>query len=337
MTPTTRGSTVTRRRVLTASAALVAASLPVNAAFAQAAADAYPSRPIRFVVPYTPGSVGDLFIRPVAQQLADKLGQPVIIDNRPGASQAIGAEYVARAAPDGYTVFMGTQSGLVLNAAARKKLPFDPVKDFAPVTMLFVTPMYLFVSSALPIYSMQDLLTQARAKPGKLTFASIGPGTSSHLAGELLKSLANIDMLHVPYKGGPEATNALVSNQVDIMFNGGNAFPQMKQGNIRVLGSAGMQRTIALPNVPTFNESGVSGFEILPWFAMFAPAGTPRPIIDKLNREISAIIKQPATQKRAEILGVEAAPSTPEELAALLKSDLPVMTKAMRKAGIEAE
>ena len=316
------------------------AALPwpaLHAQTAQSPAESYPNRPIRFVVPFTAGSIGDLFIRPIAQQLGDRLGQPIIIDNRPGASQAIGAEFVARAAPDGYTVVMGTQSGLVLNAIARKKLPFDPVADFAPVTMLFTVPMYLFVNPSIPAQSIQEFVALARSKPGKLTFASIGAGTSSHLAGELLKTVANVDMLHVPYKGGPEATNALVSGQVDIMFNGGNSFAQMRQGTIRALGSAGLNRTTAMPMLPTFNESGMPGFEVLPWFGMFTPAGVPRPIIERLNREITAIMRTSAMQQKFAPMGVEVAPSTPEELAAQLRADFPVLTKTMRKAGIEAE
>jgi len=269
--------------------------------------------------------------------VAEKMGQPFVVDNKPGASQQIGAELAARAAPDGYTLTMGTQSGFVLNALANKKLPFDPIVDFAPITMLFTVPMYLFVRNDLPANSVAELIALAKSKPGQLTFASIGNGTTSHVGGELFKSIAGVDLLHVPYKGGPEATNALVSGQVDVFFNGGNTFSQLKQGRLRVLASGGLKRTVALPQLPTLHESGVPNFDVVSWFALFAPAGVPKPLIDRINREIVAQLKSPVLQEKFLSQGVEFNPSTPEQLGAHLKADFPLQAQIIKKAGIKAE
>lgn len=302
------------------------------------AQETYPSRPIKLIVAFTPGSIGDLFMRHVTQRMVPQLGQPIVIDNRPGASQLIGGELAARAAADGYTLFMGTQSGLVLNSIARKKMPYDPIKDFTPITMLFAAPMYLYVNPSLAAKNVPELIALAKAKPGKLTFASIGPGTSSHIMGEMFKSMADIDMLHVPFKGGPEATNALVSGQVDLFFNGANTMPQVKQGKVRVIASAGLKRTEERPDLATVAEqAGLKEFEVLPWFGLFAPAGLPRPLVEKLNREFTAQLKSPAIKEKAAQMGIEVMISTPEGLATQLKNELPLMTQVMRKAGIEPE
>jgi tripartite-type tricarboxylate transporter receptor subunit TctC len=297
----------------------------------------YPQRPVKVIIPYTAGSIGDLVMRSVLSQVAEKMGQPFVVDNKPGASQQIGAELAARAAPDGYTLTMGTQSGFVLNALANKKLPFDPIVDFAPITMLFTVPMYLFVRNDLPANSVAELIALAKSKPGQLTFASIGNGTTSHVGGELFKAIAGVDLLHVPYKGGPEATNAVASGQVDVFFNGGNAFTQLKQGRLRVLASGGLKRTVALPQLPTLHESGVPNFDVVPWFALFAPAGVPKPLIDRINREIVAQLKSPVLQEKFLSQGVELNPSTPEQLGAHLKADFPLQAQIIKKAGIKAE
>jgi tripartite-type tricarboxylate transporter receptor subunit TctC len=300
-------------------------------------ADAYPQRPVKVIVPYTAGSIGDLVMRPVLGQLTEKLGQPFLVDNKPGASQQIGAELAMRAPPDGYTLAMGTQSGFVLNALANKKLPFDPIADFTPITMLFTVPMYLFVHPELPARTIPELIALAKSKPGKLTFASIGTGTTSHLGGELFKSIAGVDMLHVPYKGGPEATNALVSGQVDVFFNGGNTFSQLKQGRLRVLASGGLKRTGAMPQLPTLHESGVANFDVVSWFALFAPAAVPRPLVERINREMVAQLKNTALQEKFYAQGVELNPSTPEQLAAHLKADFALQARMMQRAGIKPE
>lgn len=323
-----------RRRSLLIGGASCALGLPMGSQAAGEKSDSWPQRPVKVIIPYTAGSIGDLVMRPVLGQVSEKLGQPFVVDNKPGASQQIGAELAARSPNDGYTLTMGTQSGFVLNALANKKLPFDPVKDFDPITMLFTVPMYLYVRNELPVKNIAELISLAKSQPGKLTFASIGNGTTSHVGGELFKSIAGIDLLHIPYKGGPEATNALVSGQVDIFFNGGNTFTQLKQGRLRVLASGGLKRTQAMPQLPTLHESGVPNFEVVSWFALFAPAGVPKPLIERINSEIVAQLKNTALQERFLTQGVELNPSTPEQLAAHMKADFPLQAQILKRAGI---
>jgi tripartite-type tricarboxylate transporter receptor subunit TctC len=308
------------------------------AAQAQPAASGYPNRPVRFIVPYTPGGLGDTFARAVAQGLTERMGQPVIVENRPGASQAIGAEAAAKAAPDGYTLFMGTQSGLVLNTIARKTLPYDPVRDFAPISMLFTSPLYLVVHPSVPANSVQELIAAAKSRPGKLTFASIGAGSSLHLAAEMFKARANLDIVHVPYKGSAPAIADLLSGRVNMMFEGGvSALPHVRSGKLRALATTGGKRTDAMPDLPTMAESGVPGFEVTAWFGLVAPANVPRPIIERLNREVGETLRAPATREKFAAAGVEITPSTPEELGERIRSDLPYWMQVMRDAGIRPE
>jgi len=301
-------------------------------------AQAYPTRPIRFIVPYTPGGLGDSFARAVGDELAKRLGQPVVIDNRPGASQAIGAEATAKAPPDGHTIFMGTQSGLVINTIARKQLPYDPVRDLTPVTMLFTTPLYLVVHPSVPAHSVKELIALARARPGKLTFASIGNGSSQHLAGEMLRARAKVDILHVPYKGSSPAMTDLLGGQVDMMFEGGvSALPHARSGKLRALATTGRKRADAMPELPTMAESGVTDFEFTVWFALIAPAGTPRPIIERLNREVGEVLRTRELKEKFAPAGIDIAPSTPEELGERIRADLPYYGKLMRDAGLQPE
>jgi len=301
-------------------------------------AQAYPTRPIRFIVPYTPGGLGDSFARAVGDELAKRLGQPVVIDNRPGASQAIGAEATAKAPPDGHTIFMGTQSGLVINTIARKQLPYDPVRDLAPVTMLFTTPLYLVVHPSVPAHSVKELIALARARPGKLTFASIGNGSSQHLAGEMLRARAKVDILHVPYKGSSPAMTDLLGGQVDMMFEGGvSALPHARSGKLRALATTGRKRADAMRELPTMAESGVTDLEFTVWFALIAPAGTPRPIIERLNREVGEVLRTRELKEKFAPAGIDIAPSTPEELGERIRADLPYYGKLMRDAGLQPE
>jgi len=318
-------------------ASLLQALFLMTAAFA-VQAQPYPSRPIRFIVPYTPGGLGDSFARAVGEDLAKRLGQPVVIDNRPGASQAIGAEATAKAPPDGHTVFMGTQSGLVLNTIARKKLPYDPVRDLAPVSMLFTSPLYLVVHPSVRANSVKELVALARARPGKLTFASIGNGTSQHLAGELLRKRGKIEIVHVPYKGSSPAMTDLLGGQVDMMFEGGvSSLPHVKSGKLRALATTGRQRTDAMPELPTMAESGVADFDITVWFALVTTAGTPRPIIERLNREVGEALRTRELKEKFAAAGIDITPSTPGELAERIRADLPYYGKLMREAGIQPE
>jgi tripartite-type tricarboxylate transporter receptor subunit TctC len=301
-------------------------------------AQPFPSRPIRFIVPYTPGGLGDTFARAVGQGLAERMGQPVVIDNRPGASQAIGAEATAKAPPDGYTVFMGTQSGLVLNTLAKKSLPYDPVRDLAPISMLFTSPLYFVVNPSVPAKTVKELIALAQAKPGKLTFASIGPGSSLHLAGEMFRTQAKVDILHVPYKGSSPAMTDLLGGQVDMMFEGGvSSLPHVRSGKLRALATTGRKRTEAMSDLPTMIEAGVPDFDITVWFGLVGPAKTPRPILERLNREVGEILRTPALKEKFAAAGIEITPSTPEELGERIRSDLPYWRKVMREAGIQPE
>jgi tripartite-type tricarboxylate transporter receptor subunit TctC len=314
------------------------ALLLLAAATAVQAQQVYPSRPIRFIVPYTPGGLGDSFARAVGEELAKRMGQPVVIDNRPGASQAIGAEATAKAPPDGHTLFMGTQSGLVINTIARKQLPYDPVRDLAPVTMLFTTPLYLVVHPSVPAHSVKELIALARAKPGKLTFASIGSGSSQHLAGEMLRARAKVDIVHVPYKGSSPAMTDLLGGQVDMMFEGGvSSLPHVRSGKLRALATTGRRRADAMPELPTMAEAGVADFEFTVWFALVAPAATPRPIIERLNREVGEVLRTRGLKEKFAPAGIDIAPSTPEELGERIRADFPYYGKLMRDAGIQPE
>lgn len=311
--------------------------LPWASTLVLAQAPDYPNRPVKLIVAFTPGLV-DNFARVVAQHLTERFGQPVVVENRPGASQAIGTEAAAKSAPDGYTLFIGTQSGLVLGTIARKSVPYDPVRDFAPISLLFNTPLYLFVTNSVPAGSVQQLIALAKSQPGKLNFGSIGRGSSQHLAAEMFKSAAGIDLVHVPYQGSDRAALGLISGQVELMFDGGaSVIPQVRAGKLRVFASTGEKRSQSMPDVPTMSET-VPGFVIAPWIGLVAPAGVPRPIIDKLNREVVNMLRLPATREKfAALAALELTPSTPEEMGQRIRSDFPIWTKVMRDAGIEPE
>jgi tripartite-type tricarboxylate transporter receptor subunit TctC len=316
--------------------ALACAAAPWQASHAQGVGD-YPNRMMRIISPHTPGGLGDTFARYLALELGKRLNQPVVVENRAGANQAIAAEAAARAAPDGYTLFIGTQTALVFNPIAKKKLPYDAVKDFAPVSMLFNTPFYLVVNSNVPATTVPELISLAKAKPGKLTFASLGQGSSQHLVAEMFKDMAKVDILHIPYKGSAPASTDLMAGQVDMMFEGGSSsLPNVATGKLRALASTSLKRTEAMPNLPTVAET-LPGFELTVWFGLVAPAGVPRPIIDKLNREVTAILKEKATHDKFYAVGVEVSPSTPEELSQRIQAEIPQWTKVMRDANIQAE
>ena len=334
-------STTGRKRIapLARWLSMLALCVPWMAATAQVQGSAsdYPNRAIRLIVPNTPGGLIDVFARALAHQLSARMGQPVIVENRAGANMEIGAEATVKSPPDGYTLFVGGSAGLVLGTNARKHLPYDPTRDFAPISMLFRVPFYLVVRPSLPVHSVQELVALAKAEPGKLTFASIGNGSSQHLAGEIFKSKMHIDLLHVPYKGSSEAINAVLSGEVDMMFNGGQVLPLVKAGKLRALASGGLARTAVTPDLPTMIESGVPGYDVTSWFALFAPAAVPRPIIERLNREVAAAVQDSAMHKQFAFSGIELAHSTPEELGAKLRADLPVWAKIMHDAGIKPE
>lgn len=322
---------MTRRFFLRAACA--AAATPW-AAMAQADT-AWPSRPLRVVVPFGAGSGNDIVARLVSDHLARALRQPVVVDNRVGANGAIGADAVARSAPDGYTLFVTTNTTQAANPALMKKLAYDPIRDFAPIGRIANTPAMLVVHPSLPVRSLQELIALAKARPGKLTYASGSAGTLVPAA--MLMSTAGIDMLHVPYKTIPQGLNDVVAGQVDMMFTDmATGTPQVKGGKVRALGVSSLQPVAALPEVPPIAAT-LKGFELVAWYAMYAPAGTPQPVIERLNREIRAAVDSPALRERFAALGLQPVTSTPQELADFGRSELARWAQLIRGAGIEAE
>ncbi|MDH4150933.1 MAG: tripartite tricarboxylate transporter substrate binding protein [Betaproteobacteria bacterium] len=302
-----------------------------------AAAETYPLRPIRMIVAYPPGGGTDRVGRVMAEELAQQLGQNVVVDNRGGATGNIGSELAARAVPDGYTLLMGNVAPNAVNVSLFKKLGFDPVKSFAPISLVAVTPNILVVHPSVPVKSVSDLLALARAKPGALNFPSAGVGSSSHLAGEMLKSMAKIDMVHIPYKGGGPSLIALISGQVQIMFATlPAAMPHVKSGKVRPVAVTTAKRSLAMPDLPTIAESGVKGYEAATWYGLLAPAGTPRPVINRLHGETVKILAGP-TRQRLEAQGFEPDGGTPAAFAAYIKSEIAKWAKVIRDAGIPAE
>ncbi|NDG38603.1 MAG: tripartite tricarboxylate transporter substrate binding protein [Betaproteobacteria bacterium] len=304
-----------------------------------ALAQGYPTKPVRVVVPYPPGGVGDTTMRAIAQQLSESLGQPFVIDNKPGASQMIGADAVAKAAPDGYTLFLGSVTSLAINISSQKKMPYDPVKDFAPVSMLYFSPMYLVVNPAVPAQSVKELVALAKAQPGKLSFASIGQGGSIHLAGEMFKSMAGVDITHIPYKGSAPALTDIIGGQVSLMFDAGvSALPQVRAGKLRALAITTAKRVDSTPELPTVAEAGgLPNYEATLWFGLVAPAATPRDIVNRLSQELAKILRQPALQARFANLGVEFSASSPEEFATYIRAETLKWGKVFRDAKVEQE
>ena len=304
-----------------------------------ALAQAYPTKPVRVVVPYPPGGVGDTTMRAIAQQLSESLGQPFVIDNKPGASQMIGADAVAKAAPDGYTLFLGSVTSLAINVSSQKKMPYDPVKDFAPVSMLYFSPMYLVVNPAVPAQSVKELVALAKAQPGKLSFASIGQGGSIHLAGEMFKSMAGVDITHIPYKGSAPALTDIIGGQVSLMFDAGvSALPQVRAGKLRALAITTAKRVDSTPELPTVAEAGgLPNYEATLWFGLVAPAATPRDIVNRLSQELAKILRQPALQARFANLGVEFSASSPDEFATYIRAETLKWGKVFRDAKVEQE
>ncbi|MFM9972802.1 MAG: Bug family tripartite tricarboxylate transporter substrate binding protein [Burkholderiales bacterium] len=317
---------------------LVAMAICVSPALAQNPAANYPNKPLRLIIPYVAGGLGDTVGRLVAQHLTTSLAQTVVADNRPGASQAIALELTAKAPPDGYTLVLGTQSGLIFATAARKSLPYDPMRDITSISMLFTVPYYLIVHPSVAAKNVSELVALAKANPGKYSFGSIGVGSGNHLAMEILKARTGVDMVHVPFKGAPQAMLALVAGDLNLTFEGPvTSLPNIRSGKIRALASSGLERTQALPDLPTMAESGVPGFDVVTWFGLSTTGGTPRPIIERLNREVGEFLKLPATRARFNDLNLDIVYSTPEAMTARLQADLPLITKVMRAAGIQPE
>ena len=320
-------------------AALFAAVLSAGAAPSViAAGEAYPSKPIRLVVPFPAGGPLDAVARAIGPKLADAWGQPVVIDNRPGAGGNIGADLVAKSVPDGYTILEGALSTHAVNVSLYSKMPYDPIRDFAPIALVAVTPNVLVVNPSLPVSSVKDLIVYAKAHPGKLSFGSGSNGSAGHLAGEAFKTEAGVDMVHVPYKGGAPAMQALLSGDTQLMFdNLANSTPQLKAGKIKALAVTTAKRSALAPDLPTLAETGLPGFDIYTWWGFMAPAGTPKEIIAKWNAEVARILATPEMKAFFAQQGAEPAPTSPEEFATLIRREIPKYAKIIKDSGAKVD
>ena len=298
----------------------------------------YPTKPIRLIVPWAAGGVADITARLVGRKLGENMGQIFVVDNRAGATGIIGSELVARAAPDGYTLLMGTTTTHATNPVMFRKLPYDPIRDFAPISLVADAPFVLLVHPSLPVRSVKELIVFAKARPGQLTYGSSGTGGSSHLGFELFNAMAGIKAIHVPYKGLAPATQDLLSGNITMSWDStAAATPYIRDKRLRALGIGSAKRSALLPDLPTISESGLNGFELGSWSAMFAPAATLPDIVRRLQREVVVAVNDPKMRGQLAALGAEPVGSTPEELAAVLKHDVPKWTKIARQANLQPE
>ena len=326
-----RSARVALARAALAAAALFAANLP-------AAAQTFPAKPIRMVVTFPTGGAPDILARTISEKINPAWGQTVIVDNKPGAGGNIGAEFVARAPADGYTLVMGTVGTHAINGALFAKMPYDMVKDFAPVTLIASTPNLLVVNNDVPAKNLQELIALAKAKPGQLTFGSPGIGTSVHVSGELFNSMAGVKTQHVPYKGRQFAIPDLLGGSITMMFdNMPSAIPVVREGKLRAIGVTSATRSPSAPEIPTIAEQGLPGFEATSWFAVFAPAGTPRPIVDQLHAEMVRLFNLPDVQAKMKSLGLDPILGGPADLARTQQVEIAKWAKVVRESGAKAE
>jgi tripartite-type tricarboxylate transporter receptor subunit TctC len=321
-------------RSLAAIAVLTASFAP----HASSAQDSWPSKPITYVVPFPAGGTTDTLARLISQKLGPALGTTIVVENRAGAGGNIGSDFVAKAAPDGYTILGGTISSHAINATLYPRLPYDPLKSFAPITLIGTNANVLVVAASSPHQSVKDLVATAKAKPGSLSFASAGNGTSQHLSGELFKSMAGIDIVHVPYKGSAPAIQDVMGGQVPFMFDTSVvAAPFIESGKLRALAVTSAKRAAVLPNVPTMAEAGVANYDVVSWQAIFAPAGTPSAIVHRLHTEIAKIIKSAELQERFAKLGLDPSGMTPDELAKFQTSEIAKWATVIKSGSIKIE
>ncbi|MFN7085081.1 MAG: Bug family tripartite tricarboxylate transporter substrate binding protein [Burkholderiales bacterium] len=301
-------------------------------------AQSYPSKPIRLIIAQAPGSATDGVSRVLSTKLAERLGQPLVIEARPGAGGTVGTEVAARAAADGYTLFMANNSTHGSNPAVYRKLPYDAVRDFAPIIFVAATPYVLSVHPSLPATSVKQLVALAKSKPGQINYASAGNGSTHHLSGELLKSMAGIDLLHVPYKGTTPAITALLSGEVSVMFATVVGIqPHVKSGKVRALGVTASRRSQMMPELPTMAEAGLPGFEVTSWFGLLAPAGTPAAVVNRLNAETAKVLGLPEVKSALNTLGFEVTSGSPEQFGDHIKREIEKFTRLANATGIKAE
>ena len=311
--------------------ALISLSAVVVFAMPMAQAQNYPIKPVRIISPYSPGGLGDLIPRAIATALSESMGQQFVVDNRPGASQAIGMQLAAKSPADGYTMVYGSVTSLAINPAVTKDLPYDPIKDFAPVSLCVTTPLFLVVHPSVPAKNVKELIALAKRQPGKLTFASGGAGSSNHLAGELLKLLGGVDLLHVPYKGAGPAMVDVMAGHVDMML-GAAGLAEARAGRVKVLGVTSAKRSPQAPELPTLAEAGVKGYEATIWFGLLAPAGTPLTIVSRLSQEVGKALQLKTMRDRFNT--VDLTPTTPEGFAEHIRREMPKWRKVVTEANI---
>jgi tripartite-type tricarboxylate transporter receptor subunit TctC len=301
-------------------------------------AQAYPSKPVRIVNPFAPGGATDIIARHMAQKLTEAWGQPVVVENRAGASGALGVEHVAKSAPDGYTLLIATQTTHAANPALYAKLPYDAAKDFAPLTLAGSTPLALLVHPSLPVRDVRELLDHVKKNPGKLAYASGGNGTSQHLTMELLKSMTGSFMLHIPYKGAGPAMTDFLGGQINLMFdNLPTALPHVKSGKLRAIAVSTAARSALAPELPTMAEAGLPGFDLATWFAFFAPAATPRELTAKISNDMRRALAQPDTKERLTAIGVDIRASSADELAQFQRAELAKWAKIVKDSGAKLD
>ena len=326
----------TRRTLIHGIAAAVA--LAAAPAIAQTPASTWPNKPIRYIVPFAPGGTTDILARTIGERLGAALGQPIVVENKPGQGGSIGAAELARAAPDGYTIGGGTISSHAINATLYDKLSYDPVTSFAPITMYATQPNVLLVHPSVPPKNLREFIALLKASPNKYSFGSAGNGTSQHISGELFKAMAGVNMQHIPYRGSGQMMPELLGGTLTVAFdNIATAMPHVNAGKLRALAVTSVTRSVVAPDVPTMAESGLAGYDISSWQAVFAPAGTPAPIVDRLYTEIARILKTPDIQKRLSDLGLNISEMTPAQLTALIKSDVPRLGKIVKETGARAD
>jgi tripartite-type tricarboxylate transporter receptor subunit TctC len=328
----------TPRLLRSALLSLIACALVASVATPPAQAQSFPSKPVRMVIPFPPGGPLDAVGRTIAQKLTEAWGQNVVVDNRPGAGGNIGADLVAKSAPDGYTVVMGALSTHAVNPSLYPKMPYDAIKDFAPISLVAVTPNVLVVNPSLQVNTAKEFIAYAKANPGKLAFGSGSNGSAGHLAGELFKAETGADMLHVPFKGAAPAMQALLAGDTQLMFdNLASSTPQVKAGKLRALAVTTAQRSKLAPELPTLAEAGLPGFDITTWFGLLAPAGTPPEIIARWNSEVTRILNAPEVRERLLLLGVEPAPNSPQAFAQFIGSEMAKYARIVKLSGAKVD